>query len=99
MLRLIKTREPLSVPEAANALSANRYTLKAKFFELVQKGYAEQHGKDRAGLTTAGWKNNKVHGNGRHGGVQKGHKKTRNNKRFASLRVILKWWRRGESNP
>ena len=28
-----------------------------------------------------------------------GRKKTRNKLVFSSLRVILKWWRRGESNP
>lgn len=47
LLRLFEARETLSVAEAAEALGANRHTLKDKFAELVRKGYAELHGKGR----------------------------------------------------
>jgi Fic family protein len=47
VLKLLDSRETLSVAEAADTLSANRHTLKDKFTELVQKGYAELHGKGR----------------------------------------------------
>jgi DNA-binding MarR family transcriptional regulator len=47
VLKLLEARETLSVAEAAEALSANRHTLKDKFTELVEKGYAELHGKGR----------------------------------------------------
>lgn len=47
LLRLLESRETLSVAEAADALSANRLTLKDKFTELLQKGYAKLHGKGR----------------------------------------------------
>jgi len=47
VLKLLEARETLSVAAAAAALGANRNTLKDKFTELVQKGYAELHGKGR----------------------------------------------------
>ena len=47
VLKLLDAREALSVADAADALGANRHTLKDKFTELVQKGYAELHGKGR----------------------------------------------------
>jgi Fic family protein len=47
VLKLLEARETLSVAAAAAALGANRHTLKDKFTELVQKGYAELHGKGR----------------------------------------------------
>lgn len=47
LLELLKARGTLSVGEAAEALGANRNTLKDKFNELVRKGYAELHGKGR----------------------------------------------------
>ena len=47
VLKLLEARETLSVSEAADALTANRHTLKDKFTELVEKGYAELHGKGR----------------------------------------------------
>jgi Fic family protein len=47
VLKLLEARETLSVAEAAEALSANRHTLKDKFTELVENGYAELHGKGR----------------------------------------------------
>lgn len=47
VLKLLEARGTLSVGDAANALGANRHTLKDKFTELVQKGYAELHGKGR----------------------------------------------------
>jgi Fic family protein len=47
VLKLLEARDTLAVAEAADFLSANRHTLKDKFTELVQKGYAELHGKGR----------------------------------------------------
>jgi len=47
VLGLFEARETLSVAETAAALGANRNTLKDKFAELVQKGYAELRGKGR----------------------------------------------------
>lgn len=47
VLKLLEAKENLSVAEAADALKANRHTLKDKFTELVQKGCAELHGKGR----------------------------------------------------
>ena len=47
LLEVLKARGTLSVGEAAEALGANRHTLKDKFSELVQHGYAELRGKGR----------------------------------------------------
>jgi Fic family protein len=47
VLKLLEVRGTLSVAEAADALGANRHTLKDKFTELVKKGYAELRGKGR----------------------------------------------------
>ena len=47
VLKLLEARDTLSVGDAAAALGANRHTLKDKFTELVQKCYAELHGKGR----------------------------------------------------
>lgn len=47
LLRLLEERQALSVGDAAGALGANRNTLKGKFGELTEKGYAELHGKGR----------------------------------------------------
>jgi Fic family protein len=47
VLRLLEARGTLSVRDTAAALGANRHTLKDKFTELVEKGYAERHGKGR----------------------------------------------------
>lgn len=47
VLKLLEAKETLSVSDAAAALGANRHTLKDKFTELVQKGYAARHGKGR----------------------------------------------------
>ncbi len=47
LLRLLEERKALSVGAAAEALAANRNTLKGKFAELTDKGYAELHGKGR----------------------------------------------------
>ena len=47
LLRLLEKRQALSVGDAADALGVNRNTLKGKFAELTEKGYAELHGKGR----------------------------------------------------
>jgi len=47
LLALLEERATLSVGEAAEALDANRNTLKDKFGELVERGYAELRGKGR----------------------------------------------------
>ena len=47
LLRLLNSRGTLSVSEAAEALDANRHTLKDKFAELVESGNAELRGKGR----------------------------------------------------
>jgi predicted ArsR family transcriptional regulator len=47
LLKLLAERETLSVGEAAEELKANRNTLKDKFGELVELGYAERRGKGR----------------------------------------------------
>ncbi len=47
LLKLLKERKALSVGDAAKVLAANRNTLKGKFAELTDKGYAELHGKGR----------------------------------------------------
>lgn len=47
LLRLLEERKALSVGDAAEALAVNRNTLKGKFAELTDKGYAEPHGKGR----------------------------------------------------
>ena len=47
LLKLLEERETLSVSEAAEALGANRHTLKDKFTELIENGYAELRGKGR----------------------------------------------------
>lgn len=47
LLALLEERASLSVSEAAEALDANRNTLKDKFGELVERGYAGLHGKGR----------------------------------------------------
>lgn len=47
LLRLLEERQTLSVGAAAAALGVNRNTLKGKFAELTEKGYAELHGKGR----------------------------------------------------
>ncbi|MCH7224671.1 Fic family protein [Haloferula sp. A504] len=47
LLMLLETRQTLSVGDAAEALSANRNTLKDKFTELTENGFAELHGRGR----------------------------------------------------
>jgi len=47
LLALLRNRETLSVSEAAEALAANRNTLKDKFAELLERGHAERRGKGR----------------------------------------------------
>ena len=47
LLKLLSERDTLSVGEAADLLEANRNTLKDKFGELVELGYAERRGKGR----------------------------------------------------
>jgi len=47
LLRLLISRETLSVSEATEALDANRHTLKDKFAELVESGNAELRGRGR----------------------------------------------------
>lgn len=47
VLHLLRQRQTLSVSEATTALGANRNTLKAKFAELVERGYAKLYGKGR----------------------------------------------------
>lgn len=47
LLKLLVERDTLSVGEAADLLEANRNTLKDKFGELVELGYAERRGKGR----------------------------------------------------
>jgi len=47
LLQLLTERGTLSVSESSEALRANRHTLKDKFTELIEKGYAELHGKGR----------------------------------------------------
>jgi len=47
LLQHLTSRGSLSVSEAANALGANRNTLKGKFAELVSKGLVELHGSGR----------------------------------------------------
>jgi Fic family protein len=47
LLVLLNERETLSVSAAAEALEANRHTLKDKFTELIENGYAELRGKGR----------------------------------------------------
>jgi Fic family protein len=47
LLRLLEERKALSVGDAAEALAVNRNTLKGKFAELTEKGFAELHGKGR----------------------------------------------------
>ncbi len=47
LLELLRARGTLSVKEAAEALEANRHTLKDKFSELVQHDLAELRGKGR----------------------------------------------------
>lgn len=47
LLGLLNSRGTLSVSESAEALGANRHTLKGKFSELVQHGHAELRGKGR----------------------------------------------------
>ncbi len=47
LLALLRNRETLSVGDAAEALKANRNTLKGKFAELVEGGHAELRGKGR----------------------------------------------------
>ena len=47
LFELLRTRGNLSVSEASEALDANRHTLKDKFAELIEKGYAELRGKGR----------------------------------------------------
>jgi len=47
LLFLLNERETLSVSAAAEALEANRHTLKDKFTELIENGYAELRGKGR----------------------------------------------------
>jgi DNA-binding transcriptional ArsR family regulator len=47
LLSLLEERKALSVGDAAEALGVNRNTLKGKFAELTDKGYAELHGKGR----------------------------------------------------
>ncbi|MBG7606689.1 MAG: hypothetical protein IZT59_01455 [Verrucomicrobia bacterium] len=45
--KLLEERKTLSVSDAAEALGANRHTLKDKFTELIENGYAELRGKGR----------------------------------------------------
>lgn len=47
LLVLLETSQTLSVGEAAKALGASRNTLKDKFAELTENGFAELHGKGR----------------------------------------------------
>ncbi len=47
LFKLLEERQTLSVGEAAEVLGANRNTLKDKFAELTQNGFAELHGKGR----------------------------------------------------
>lgn len=47
LLALLNSRDTLSVGDAAEAMDANRNTLKDKFTELVDSGYAELRGKGR----------------------------------------------------
>jgi len=47
LLRLLEERQTLSVSAAADALGINRNTLKDKFSELTEKGYAKLYGKGR----------------------------------------------------
>ncbi|QTN32425.1 Fic family protein [Akkermansiaceae bacterium] len=47
LLRLLEAHETLSVGAAAEALGANRNTLKDKFAELIENGHAQLHGKGR----------------------------------------------------
>lgn len=47
LLALLNSRETLSVGDAAEAVNANRNTLKDKFTELIDHGYAELRGKGR----------------------------------------------------
>lgn len=47
LLALLNARETLSVGDAAEAMNANRNTLKDKFTELIINGYAELRGKGR----------------------------------------------------
>lgn len=47
LLKLLDERRTLSVGNAAEALGANRNTLKDKFTELTESGFAELHGKGR----------------------------------------------------
>ncbi|MEX2578385.1 MAG: Fic family protein [Verrucomicrobiales bacterium] len=47
LLAVLNNRDTLSVAEAVEALGANRNTLKGKFAELVEGGFAELHGKGR----------------------------------------------------
>ncbi len=47
LLKLLAARQTLSVSDAAEALGANRHTLKDKFTELIENGYAELRGKGR----------------------------------------------------
>lgn len=47
LLALLGSRGTLSVAEAVEVLGANRNTLKGKFAELVEAGFAELHGKGR----------------------------------------------------
>jgi Fic family protein len=47
LLRLLEECQTLSVGDAADALGVSRNTLKGKFAELTENGYAELHGKGR----------------------------------------------------
>ena len=47
LLKLLEERQTLSVGDAAEMLGANRNTLKDKFVELTESGFAELHGKGR----------------------------------------------------
>lgn len=47
VLALLRQRQSLSVAEAVTELGANRNTLKGKFAELVERGYAKLYGKGR----------------------------------------------------
>lgn len=47
LLSLLEERKALSVGDAAEGLGVNRNTLKGKFAELTDKGYAELYGKGR----------------------------------------------------
>jgi len=55
LLELLRTRGNLSVSEASEALGANRHTLKDKFGELVESGYAKLHGKGRGAHYRPSW--------------------------------------------